>query len=97
VIRSLIFTLLLAFLSLSFGPHIAWTQSTEPETETVVDPVFVHSEDDMQRAFRAVKRDDAYQFELAEPIPPKPASAFEKFIGKVFNAIFSFLGLERSS
>lgn len=71
---------------------MAAAQAAEVESETVVDAVDVHSEEDIERAFRGVKRDEAYQFELAEPIPRKPASAFEKWLGRVLESIFSVLG-----
>lgn len=93
MIRSAFFTILLAFICLSFAPQIAEAQSSEAETSatTPSDTSIVHSEDDIERAYRAVKRNEAYQLELAEPIPRKPASAFEKWLGRVLEGLFSFL------
>ena len=92
MIRSIFLTILLALLCLLAAPQIATAQSSEVEADTSAEASFVHSEDDIERAYRAVKRDESYQLELAEPIPRKPPSAFEKAIGEFFNAIFSFLG-----
>ncbi|MEP4053028.1 MAG: hypothetical protein ABJN22_12365 [Litorimonas sp.] len=90
MIRSLFFTLLLAFLSLSLTPQTAVAQSSELEADAVSEAI-IHSDEDIERAYRSVKRDEAYQLELAEPIPRRPPSAFEKALGRFFNAIFSFL------
>ena len=91
MIRSAFFTLLLAFLGLCLVPQMAAAQSSDIEAERSSETVIIHSEDDIERAYRAVKRDESYQMELAEPIPRRPASAFEKAIGRFFGAIFSFL------
>ena len=69
-------------------PQIAVAQTA---AEATIDAPIVQTDDDIKRAYRAVKRDEAYQYELAEPIPRRPASAFEKAIGRFFNAIFSFI------
>ncbi len=49
-----------------------------------------------EAAFRAIKRNESYQFELAEPIPKREPSAFSKWfarvIGGFFKAIFKVLG-----
>lgn len=89
MIRSAFLTLLLMSLTLGFAPQIANAQSSTVETSTE-GPV-IHNQDDIERAYRSVKRDEAYQYELAEPIPRRPPSAIEKAIGRFFNAIFSFL------
>jgi len=47
--------------------------------------------EDVERAYRAVKRDESYQYVLAEPIPVRQPSAFERAVGEFFGAIFSFL------
>jgi len=54
----------------------------------------LHSEDEIESAFRAIKRDETYQFELPDPIARpdrKPPSQFERSLGRFFNGIFSFL------
>ena len=93
MIRSAFFTVLLAFLSLTFAPQIAAAQTSDVEAANVAssDTSVLHSEDDIERAYRAVKRNESYQLELAEPIPRKPASAFEKWLGNVLEGFFSFL------
>lgn len=88
MIRTLILTCLLAFLSLFAVPQIAAAQAAE---ETTADAPIVQTDDDIKRSYRAVKRDEAYQYELAEPIPIRQPSRFEKAIGRFFAAIFSFL------
>ena len=88
MIRAIIIICLLAFLNLFSMPQVAAAQTA---AEATIDAPIVQSDDDIKRAYRAVKRDEAYQYELAEPIPRRPASAFEKAIGRFFNAIFSFL------
>ena len=90
MIRSAFFTVLLALMSLCLIPHNAAAQTSSAVEETS-ETIIVHSEDDIERAYRAVKRDEAYQMELAESIPRRPASAFEKAVGRFFNSIFSFL------
>ena len=92
MIRSAFFILLLAFLSVSVSPKIAAAQTSDVEIEAASDTAVVHSETDIERAYRAVKRDESYQLELAEPIPRKPPSAFEKWLGRFFEAIFKILG-----
>lgn len=92
MIRSAFFTILLAFLSLTLVPQIAAAQTSDTGVVAdTSDTSAVHSEDDIEQAYRAVKRNEAYQFELAEPIPRKPASAFEKWLGRFLEGIFSFL------
>ena len=71
---------------------MAGAQTSDAEVAASADTPVVHSEDNIERAYRAVKRNEAYQFELAEPIPRKPASAFSKWLGRVLGNIFSFLG-----
>ena len=80
-----------ALFGLLFAPHVAMAQSAEITPDASIEDGVVHSDKDIERAFRAVKRDEAYQFELAEPIPQKPASAFEKALGRFFDAIFSII------
>ena len=88
MIRALVLTCLLVFLSLFAVPHMEAAQSSADAT---VEAPIVQTDKDIERAYRAVKRNDAYQYELAEPIPRRPPSAFEKALGRFFNAIFSFL------
>jgi len=92
MIRSVFLTFILALFCLSSAPQTAFAQSSELEIETVEDTVVIsHSDKDIESAYRAVKRNEAYQLELAEPIPRKPASAFEKWLGRVLEAIFKVL------
>lgn len=91
MIRSLLLTILLAIFCLSAAPQPAIAQTSDVEAEAVSDTRVVHSQKNIERAYRAVKRDEAYQFELAEPIPRRPASAFEKWLGRVLEAIFKVL------
>jgi len=75
---------------------------TLPEIDSTYDYSFLdgkkeaklHSEAEIENAYRAVKRNEAYQFELAEAIPRKPRkkpSGFSRAIGKFFNAFFTIL------
>ncbi len=48
-------------------------------------------EESLDAAFRALKRNESYQFELAEPIPAKPPSAFSKMIAAFFEGLFKIL------
>jgi len=82
------------FLMLSglfFAAQTGLAQSADVEIEAPSETIIAHSDDEIERAYRSVKRNEAYQYELAEPIPRKPPSAFERALGKFFNAIFSFL------
>lgn len=89
MIRSLVSIFIFGCLSIFAVPQIAAAQAASAETTT--DASIVQSEEDIERAFRAVKRDEAYQYELADPIPRRPPSAFEKALGRFFNAIFKFI------
>lgn len=66
-------------------------QTNDVEIETATETTVTHSEEDIENAYRSVKRNEAYQYELAEPIPRRPPSAFERWLGRVLSAIFSFL------
>ena len=86
--------LVFAFACLIFGPasHYAQGQISEPAADTSSEDVsFLNSDDEIQTAYRAVKRNEDYQYELADPIPRKPPSAFERWVGRVFEAIFKVL------
>ena len=89
MIRSIALSFILVFLSAFAVPQSTYAQVSAPET--ITDAPIGQTKDDIESAYRAVKRDEAYQYELAEPIPRRPASAFEKAVGRFFNAIFSFL------
>lgn len=91
MIRSAFFTLFLALSCLCFAPQFAVAQSSEVISQTTSETTVTHKEEDIERAYRRLKRDETYQMELADPIPQRPPSAFEKAIGRFFNAIFSFL------
>jgi hypothetical protein len=92
VIRKILFTCLLALSALLFAPQSVVAQTSDVEVDTTAETVIAaHSEEDIERAYRRVKRNEAYQYELAEPIPRRPPSAFERWLGRIFNAIFAFL------
>lgn len=78
-------------MSLSLS-HLAMGQTPDTlETETEeISNYPVYDADLLQDSYREIKRDDAYQFELAETIPPKPRSAFSKWLGRVFGGIAEF-------
>jgi len=63
------------------------TESTDFDSETFI----LHTEDEIETAYRAVKRNEEFQFELAEPIPRPPPSQFSLGVGRFFSAIFKFL------
>jgi len=91
MIRALLITCLLVFLALFATPQTAMAQIGEAAVEAATETIPTLSDDDIERAYRQVKRDEAYQYELAEPIPVRPPSAFERWLGKIFSAIFSVL------
>lgn len=63
---------------------------TRPVERPVEAPILLN-EAEVEKAYRSLKRNEDYQFELAEPIPRKPPSPFGKAVGRFFNAVFSFL------
>ncbi len=92
MIRSLRLFLSLFCLALAGAfTLMAATAQTSDVVETAT-PSLETSE--IESAFRTVKRNENYQFELADAIvrEQRPPSAFERAIGKFFEAIFSFLG-----
>jgi hypothetical protein len=94
MLRASFFTCLLAFFSLFALAHVADAQTANTgaeQAEAEADTQLVLDQDKIERAYRAIKRDDAYQFDLAEPIPRRPASSFEKTVGRFFSRIFSFI------
>lgn len=96
MIRTLFITCLLAFSTLFLASQSAMAQSNEVQigeaaVEAATESIETLSEEDIERAYRRLKRDEAYQYELAEPIPVRPPSAFERWLGKIFEAIFSVL------
>ena len=70
---------------------MAAAQTSDEVVETYEDTIVFQSEEEIEKAFRAVKRNESYQYDLADPIPRKPPSAFSRWIGQFFEAIFSFL------
>lgn len=80
----------LALSSPAFAQASAQVETVETET-TDYNPYPTYDETIIQDGFRDIKRDEAYQFDLADPIPPKPQSAFSKWLSKVFGTIFRFL------
>lgn len=91
MIRSALFIFCMALSSLLLSPQSVAAQSGEAVTQGEAGQSVIHSEADIERAYRAIKRDEAYQMELAEPIPRRSPSAFEKWLGKVFSGIGKFL------
>lgn len=91
MIRSLFLLIFWACLTVCAAPHEAAAQTTHDIVENTYEDEVIHSEEDIEKAFRAVKRNESYQYELAEPIPRKPPSRFGKWIGRILEAIFSFL------
>jgi len=87
--RSLILTLFVACAALFAIPQTATAQTSETSIELADN--FLHSENEIEAAYRAVKRDDKYQYQLAEPIPPPKKSNFDKALGRFFDGLFSFL------
>lgn len=86
-IISLLLTLAV-FISVT-ATYTAAQSSADVATEIGATPV--HSIQDIETAYRSVKRDENYQFELADPIPRKPPSPLMQWLGKVLGAIFSIL------
>lgn len=62
------------------------------DVESVNATMPAQADADIESAFRTVKRNEAYQFELAEPIPQRPPNRFMRWLGKVIGAIFEVLG-----
>lgn len=89
MVRSVFFILLFAVFTVGFAPQFAEAQTAALEASD--EAPLVRSEDDIERAYRAIKRDTDYQFELADPIPRRAPSAFEKALGQFIGSIFSFL------
>lgn len=90
--RSFLLAITFALLGLSTQAS-AQVETTSPTAETVVveETYPVHDADLLRDGFREIKRDESFQFELADQIPPKPQSAFSKWLGKVLSAIFRVL------
>jgi len=95
IFRSILIAFLFACAAFISAPQTAYAQSAKTSTQTTQDTsseTFVlHTEDEIETAYRALKRDDKYQYELAEPIPRKPRSNMNLAIGRFFNGLFSFL------
>lgn len=81
------FITLLTLACVMFSAPYAAAQSSDPVVETATDDTSLHSEAEIERAYRAVKRNEAYQYDLAEPIPRKPTSPFARAIGRFLAAI----------
>lgn len=97
--RAVFFILLILGLTATTALHIAEAQTspnqtfqgkTHPVEKSIEGPLLLN-EADVKQAYRPIKRNEDYQFELAEPIPRKSPSAFGKAIGRFFKAVFSFL------
>jgi hypothetical protein len=83
------FIILFAFAcAATFAPvQQAAAQTSEPLVETSPEDLFLHSEAEVESAYRALKRNETYQYDLADPIPRKPPSAFSRALGRFLTAI----------
>ncbi len=73
---------------LVFAPsQQAAAQISEQVIESETKDSFLHSEAEIESAYRAIKRDERYQYDLAEPIPRPPPSAFSQALGRFLAAI----------
>lgn len=91
MIRLFVSALIFACMTSAMLPSYTAAQTSQTDVEASADIVFEQSTDQIETAYRAVKRNESYQYDLADPIPQRPASAFEKWLGRVIDAIFSFL------
>ena len=95
IFRSFIIALLFACTAFLSAPQTTYAQSATASSQTTEDSsseTFVlHTEDEIETAYRALKRNDKYQDELAEPIPRKPRSNANIATGRFFDGLFSFL------
>jgi len=91
--RSLIFAVFFACAAFYAAPQTAMAQTSETSAEapSYSEDDFLHTDAEIEKAYRAVKRNNKYQYQLAEPIPPRQRSKFDKAVGKFFDRIFSFL------
>jgi len=90
-----------ALMSCLFGATIAHAQDSTGSDKATSDGSDAGDEyvrdvprvdaDELDTAFRALKRNDSLQFELANPIPAEPPSEFSIAMGKFFGAIFEIL------
>lgn len=75
------------------GVNSAAAQTSEAvETEDMQVAIPAQANADIESAFRTVKRNEAYQYELADPIPQRPPSRFARWFGNIIGAIFKVLG-----
>ena len=88
IVRFIVVVLSFSVASLAYAQDN--TDIVSQSTETVNTPL--HSQDSIEKSFRAVKRNEAYQFDLAEPIPVPEPSPISRSTGRFFDAIFSVLG-----
>jgi len=62
MVRSFFITCLFAFMAFLSTPHSAHAQTSNLSQETAAEEEFtLHSEDEIEKAYRAVKRNEAYQ------------------------------------
>ena len=78
-VRAFFVVCILAVLALSSQPQNAFSQTkdlpqTSAEAPAEADTVRLNSKDEIEAAYRAVKRNEAYQYDLAEPIARRPPS-----------------------
>ena len=90
-LRQLLATLVL-LLALLGGPALA-QDSAQVEAEPAPSALSQVGDDDLQTAFRRMKRDDTIQFELTSdvPPPPPPPPRWLRWLGEFFGALFEIL------
>ena len=89
---------LFVIISTLFLAPQSWSQTSQEETsnsiqieESSEDYPIIYDEDLLRDSFRDLKRDESVQFDLADVIPRKPPSAFSKWWGNFFEALFRIL------
>ncbi len=82
-------------LNLIGGLVVANVAAQTSETIAVEDTQITmpsQAEADIESAFRTIKRNEVYQYELADPIPKRPPSRFWRWVGDLLESIFKVLG-----
>lgn len=76
----------------------AWSQTSQDTDnnaikieESVTDYPIIYDEAELRDSFRKLKRDESIQFELADAIPPKPQSAFSRWLEDFFIGLMKIL------
>jgi len=80
------------FLCLIFAPVAQAQDQSNLSLETQDNQSSaLHTQEDIKTAFRGVKRNEHYQFDLAEPVPVPERSRGSRALGRFLDGIFSFL------